>query len=364
MPLQRQLMFWAAGLLVLVLALWLLSAILLPFIAGMVLAYILDPIADALERLGLPRLVATLVILGTSVVLLVIGFLLLMPLLGDQIGKFIAYLPHVLGNLTRLFNEMAPQWLKDTLTDTGTNIPSSVSDLAGRAAVWMGSLLGSLWSGSLALFNLLSLLVVTPVVAFYMLNDWDHMVAKVDSWLPRQHADTIRSLALQINETMAGFIRGQGTVCIALGVFYAVGLSVAGLSFGMLIGLGAGFLSFIPYVGTITGAVVSIGMALVQFWPDWVRIAVVVGIFVAGQFLEGNFLSPKLGGERVGLHPVWLMFALFAFGYLFGFVGLLMAVPVAAALGVLIRFALKQYLSSPLYLGETPSAGRRSRIKE
>jgi predicted PurR-regulated permease PerM len=184
-----------------------------------------------------------------------------------------------------------------------------------------------------------------------MLNDWDRMVAKVDSWLPRHHVETIRDLARQMNEAMAGFIRGQGTVCLVLGLFYAVGLSLAGLNFGLLIGLGAGLLSFIPFVGTIVGGVTAVGMALIQFWPDWVSIAIVLAIFVAGQFVEGNFLSPKLVGDRVGLHPVWLMFALFAFGYLFGFVGLLLAVPLAASAGVLIRFALRQYLKSPLYLG-------------
>ena len=228
---------------------------------------------------------------------------------------------------------------------------SSLSDFAARVAAWVGAILASIWSGGLALVNVLSLLVVTPIVAFYMLNDWDLMIAKVDSWLPRDHAPTIRALASSIDGAMAGFIRGQGTVCLLLGLFYAVALSVAGLNFGLLIGLGAGLLSFIPYVGSIVGGVLAIGMALVQFWPEWIPIAIIIAIFAAGQFIEGNFLSPYLVGNRIGLHPVWLMFALFAFGYLFGFVGLLLAVPLAAAAGVLVRFALQQYLNSPLYLG-------------
>jgi predicted PurR-regulated permease PerM len=208
--------------------------------------------------------------------------------------------------------------------------------------------------------NLLSLLVVTPIVAFYLLTDWDRMVARVDSWLPRQHVETLRGLAREMNDAMAGFIRGQAVVCLLLGLFYAVGLSLAGLNFGLLIGLAAGILSFIPYVGSFVGFVLSIGIAIVQFWPNWIHIAVVVAIFAAGQFMEGNFLSPKLVGNRVGLHPVWLMFALFAFGYLFGFAGLLMAVPLAAATGVLTRFALRKYLSSPFYLGaDVSDAGRR-----
>jgi predicted PurR-regulated permease PerM len=361
MSLARQVRFWIIALLLLIAALWLLSDILLPFIAGLVLAYFLDPVADALERLGLPRLVATLLILVLSTLLVVTLVVLLIPVLGNQIAKFASDLPTYIKSLVALFNELAPQWLKDMLRNSGN--PDSLSDFAGRAAAWIATILASIWSGGLALVNVISLLVVTPIVAFYMLNDWDHMIAKVDSWLPRDHAETIRTLSASIDEAMAGFIRGQGTVCLLLGVFYAAALSLAGLNFGLLIGLGAGLLSFIPYIGSIIGGVLAIGMALVQFWPDWIPVVVIVVIFAAGQFIEGNFLSPYLVGNRVGLHPVWLMFALFAFGYLFGFVGLLLAVPLAAAAGVLVRFALQQYLSSPLYLGvptgETPPPPRR-----
>lgn len=363
MTLQRQVIFWTTALAVVILALWLLGDIMLPFIAGLVLAYFLDPVADALERLGLPRLAATLLILISSIVAFAVLLVLLLPVLGDQIARFATNLPGYMQTLVRLFNELAPQWLKDMLASSGTNLPASLSDLAGKAAGWLAAILTSILSGSLALVNVLSLLIVTPIVAFYMLNDWDHMVAKVDGWLPRDHHNTVRALALQIDEAMAGFIRGQGTVCLSLGIFYAVALSIAGLNFGLLIGLGAGLLSFIPYVGTIIGGVLAIGMALIQFWPDWVQVLIIIAIFAAGQFIEGNFLSPYLVGNRIGLHPVWLMFALFAFGYLFGFVGLLLAVPLAAAVGVLVRFALQQYLKSPLYLGvptqEKPAAPKR-----
>ncbi len=201
------------------------------------------------------------------------------------------------------------------------------------------------------MFNLISLLVITPLVTFYMLNDWDRMVARIDSWLPRDHVETVRAMARDINTAMAGFIRGQGTVCLILGIFYAVALIAAGLNFGLLIGLTAGILSFIPYVGAAVGGVLAIATALVQFWPDWVQILIIVAIFAGGQFLEGNILSPKLVGRSIGVHPVWLMFALFAFGYLFGFAGMLLAVPLAAAIGVLSRFLLDQYLGSKLYLG-------------
>jgi predicted PurR-regulated permease PerM len=189
------------------------------------------------------------------------------------------------------------------------------------------------------------------VVAFYMLLDWDRMVNKVDSWVPRAHVDTVRALAREINVAIAGFVRGQGTLCIILGAIYAVGLTLVGLNFGLLIGLFAGLISFIPYVGSMTGLVLSLGVAFFQFWPEWYWIAAVLAVFMVGQFIEGNILQPKLVGKSVGLHPVWLMFALFAFGYLFGFVGLLVAVPTSAAMGVLVRFALQRYLESPLYSG-------------
>lgn len=350
--LQRQIGFWAAALLVLVFLLWLLSNILLPFIAGLVLAYFLDPVADALERWGLPRFAASLAILLLSIFVLALFLVLLLPVVSDQAAKLAADLPALLNALVTRFNELAPQWIKDMLARSGTNVQGSVTDIAGRAAGWMVTLLSSVLSGGMALVNLASLLVVTPIVAFYLLEDWDVMVAKVDSWLPRDHVHTIRALASQINDAMAGFIRGQGTVCLLLGVFYAVSLSLAGLKFGLAVGLAAGFLTFIPYAGATIGGLLAIGLGLVQFWPDWTSVLIIAGIFAAGQFIEGNFLSPKLVGHRIGLHPVWLMFALFAFGYLFGFVGLLLAVPMAAAAGVLVRFFLGQYLNSKLYLGD------------
>ena len=369
MTFQRQVTFWGIAFLALILTLWLLSPILLPFIAGLVLAYFLDPVADALERLGLPRVAATTVILLLSILALVLIGLLVVPILGDQIVKFAGDLPSLMQSLLARFNDVAPQWMKDAITKSGTDIQGSISDIAGKAAGWTAMLLASAWSGGMALVNILSLLVVTPIVAFYLLADWDRLVAKVDSWLPRDHAGAIREIFSDIDSSMAGFIRGQGTVCLLLGLFYALALTIAGLKFGLVIGLGAGLLSFIPYVGALVGGVVAIGVGLVQFWPDSASILIVIGIFAAGQFIEGNFLSPKLVGSSIGLHPVWLMFALFAFGYVFGFVGLLLAVPLAAAAGVLVRFALNKYLASKLFRGvpfEMPTPAKptvRKRVK-
>jgi predicted PurR-regulated permease PerM len=351
MTLHRQVLIWSAALAVLIALMWLLSAILLPFIAGLVLAYFLDPVADALERLGLPRLAATGLILLTAILILTTALVVLVPVLNEQLARFADDLPSLIESLVARFDEFAPLWMKELVANSGANVQGSITEVAGKAAGWIVSLLSSILSGGMALVNLISLMVVTPIVAFYLLVDWDAMIAKVDSWLPRDHADVLRELARQIDAAMAGFIRGQGSVCLLLGAFYAVALSLAGLKFGLAIGLLAGFLTFIPYAGALIGGVLAIGIGLVQFWPDYVSILMIAGIFAIGQFIEGNFLSPKLVGKSVGLHPVWLMFALFAFGYVFGFVGLLLAVPMAAAAGVLVRFVLGQYLQSPLYLG-------------
>lgn len=351
MTLQRQVTVWVAALAGFIFLLWLLSPMLLPFIAGLVLAYFLDPVADALERLGLPRLAATLAILLAAILALVLVLVLLVPILGDQLRIFAGDLPQLMQTLVQRFNELAPAWVKEAIAKSGANVSGSITDWAGKAAGWGVTVLSSILSGGMALVNVVSLMVVTPIVAFYLLEDWDLIVAKVDSWLPREHQRTVRNLAREIDAALSGFIRGQGTVCLLLGAFYAISLSFAGLRFGLAIGLAAGFLTFIPYAGALIGGLLAIGVGLVQFWPDFTSILMIVGIFVAGQFLEGNFLSPKLVGKSIGLHPVWLMFALFAFGYLFGFVGLLLAVPLAAAAGVLVRFGLEQYLKSRLYLG-------------
>ena len=369
MSLKAQIVFWLGLLAVLIIGMWILGDAMTPFIAGMVLAYFLDPLADWLERLGLPRVMATALIMLVMVVVFIIMLLALVPLLVQQVSQFLDNLPGYVAALARLFDENAPQWLKDALARTSLQKEANAADMAARAGQWLVALARSLWNGSMALFNVLSLLVITPIVLFYMLNDWDRMVAAVDRWIPRQHAETIRAIARDIDAALAGFIRGQGTVCLLLGTFYAVALVAAGLHFGLMIGLVSGFLSFIPYVGSTIGAVLSIGMALVQFWPDWTQVLVIAGIFAMGQFIEGNFLTPYLVGGRVGVHPVWMMFALVAFGYLFGFVGLLLAVPMAAAVRVVLKHALATYLNSGLYLGpdgaaasaaagpEAPSAG-------
>jgi predicted PurR-regulated permease PerM len=348
---RRQLLFWIGVAVVFVVFLLMFRSILLPFVAGMILAYFLDPIADRLERLGLSRTVATTVIVIGFVLVFVLALMLFIPVLAAQLFDFIERIPGYVTRLQELIAGIDPGWLRETVGFDPASIRDNLGGLVSQGASFLSGLFTGIWNSGRTLIDLAGLFVVTPVVAFYMLLDWDRMVAKVDSWVPRDHVHTVRRLALEIDRSVAGFVRGQGTLCLILGTFYAVALTLVGLNFGLLIGLFAGLISFIPYIGSLVGLVLSVGVALVQFWPDWPWIVAVIVIFQAGQFVEGNILQPKLVGRSVGLHPVWLMFALFAFGALFGFVGLLIAVPAAAAVGVLVRFAIERYLQSPMYRG-------------
>jgi len=353
LALRRQVFFWLASAFLLALFLYVFSGILLPFVAGMVLAYFLDPVADRLERLGLSRLMATVVILIAFIVIVVLAFVILVPVLATQMADFARKLPEYLTRLQSLLTNFDPKWLEQRFGVSTTGLRDGLNSLLTSGFSLLTTVFTSIWSSGVALVSVVSLFVVTPVVAFYMLLDWDRMVAEVDSWVPRDHVETVRALARDVNTATAGFVRGQGTLCLVLGAMYATGLTVTGLNFAILIGFFAGLISFIPYVGSLTGLVLAVGVAFVQFWPDWTMVVLVACVFFVGQFIEGNILQPRLVGKSVGLHPVWLMFALFAFGALFGFVGLLIAVPASAAIAVLVRFAIARYLESPLYKGHT-----------
>ncbi|WP_370637031.1 AI-2E family transporter [Phyllobacterium chamaecytisi] len=349
---RRQAVFWTGAMLFLAFFLYIFSSILLPFVAGLVLAYFLDPVADHLQRLGLSRLLATIVILVLFVVTFALLLIILVPVLASQMSDFIVRLPSYVSRLQELIANRDSQWLKDFIGVDASVIRSSLDSLLQQGAGFLTTLLQSIWSSGKTLIDVVALFVVTPVVAFYMLLDWDRMVTEIDKLVPREHVHTVRVIARDMNKAIAGFVRGQGTVCLLLGIIYAVGLTVTGLNFGLLIGLFAGLISFIPYVGSLVGLLLALGVALVQFWPDYINVLYVALAFGVGQFIEGNILQPKLVGSSVGLHPVWLMFALFAFGSLLGFTGMLIAVPTAAAVGVLVRFVIHRYQQSPLYTGD------------
>lgn len=358
--LQRQLLFWAAVLILLIVFLVVFQNILLPFVAGMALAYALDPVADWFQRRGFSRLAATLTIVVLFVVVFVAVLVLIVPVLVNQLADFIERIPSYSARLQSLFAWALDSRLAHALGIDVESIRASLGTLVSQGTTWFTAVLRSLWNGGQAVVGAVSVLVVTPVVAFYLLYDWDRMVALVDSWIPRDHLEEVRRIARDMDATTAAFVRGQGLVCLVLGIVYAVGLMLVGLNFGLLIGLGAGLLSFIPYLGFTIGFVVSIIVALVQFLPNWLPIGGVVLVFVVGQTIEGYVLQPRLIGTRVGLHPVWLLFALFAFGLLFGFVGLLIAIPAAAAVGVLVRYGLSRYLTSAIYRGTSGEAHRKS----
>jgi predicted PurR-regulated permease PerM len=350
MKVERHVAFWLAALVVFLLLLLLLSEILLPFVAGMAIAYLLDPVANRLERFGLNRAVAALLIIGLFVVALVVILLLAVPLLAHQIASFIENVPGYIQRLQQLVTDPSRPWHK-LLGDGLPATDKSVSDFVGQGLGWLTTFLKSVWVQGQALFSLFSLIVITPVVAFYLICDWKRVVNTVDDWIPVAQRDTVRGLLREIDRAISTVVRGQLMVCVTLGAFYAVALALTGLHFGVLIGIVSGLISFIPYVGSMTGLVLAVGVALAQFLPQWTWIVVVLCIFLAGQFLEGYVLQPLLIGQTVGIHPVWLMFAILAFGYLLGFVGLLVAVPLAATVSVLARFALARYRRSDFYTG-------------
>ncbi len=354
MPFERQLVFWLATLAAIVLLLWQLSEILLPFIAGAAIAYLLTPVTDRIESIGVNRLAAALLIITLVVMAIVLLILLVAPVLGGQLSSFIDNIPGYVTRLQSLLSDPSRPWIQKLLGASFSG-DKPIGDLVTQGVGWLTSFLHSLWSGGRALVSLFSLVVVTPVVAFYLIYDWHRMIRTTDSWVPLHQRETVRQLAREIDAAIAGFVRGQTAVCLILGSFYAVALTLSGLNFGLLIGLISGVITFIPYVGSMTGLILAVGVAVAQFWPQWSSILMVLGIFLVGQFVEGNLLAPKLVGQSVGLHPVWIIFALLAFGYLFGFVGLLVAVPLAATIGVLTRFALARYRESSLYTGEKPS---------
>jgi len=349
----QRLRFWLIGFAVSLAALYLLRGMLLPFVAGMAIAYFLDPLADRMQRAGVSRTMATSLITAWFFLLVVLALVILVPIIEDQVVAFAQKVPGYIDTLNERLQPYLAELKRRLSPRDLEKLRSSAGEYAGTAMGWIGGVAKGLLTGSLAVVNVLSLVFITPIVTFYLLRDWDAIVNKVDSWLPRDHAPTIRQQFAEIDRTLAGFVRGQATVCLALGTFYGIGLTLVGLDLGLIIGLASGIFSFIPYLGSISGFVVGVGVAFAQT-GDWRLSAMVAGVFVVGQIIEGNVLTPKLVGDRVGLHPVWVMFALLACGSLFGFVGILLGVPLAAVTGVLVRFGLSRYLASPLYRGNQP----------
>ena len=339
---------WLVLLILFAAAVYVLRSVLMPFVAGIIIGYLLDPWTSRFEKWGMNRTLATILTLVLVVLVLVPSVIALVSIIDNQLGHFLDVLPQYLAafgkkaepvivSLQEKFPALETDRLRETLRGNMSN-----------GLKMLGMILRRLVSGGFAVVNIISLLLITPVVAFYMLRDWDTFVSKVDDLLPQHSKNSIEIQAREIDSILSSFIRGQLSVCVLLGTFYAVGLYAVGLDLGVLVGFVAGIISFIPYVGTIFGFVVSMAIAFAQF-DTWMPIAQVLGVFLVGQFIEGNFLTPKLVGDSVGLHPVWIMFALLAGGSLLGFLGLMMAVPVAAIIGVLMKHLVENYKGSSLY---------------
>ena len=347
---DRQTVVWIISFVVFVFLLYALSSVLTPFVAGLAVAYFLDPLADRLEGLLKSRSAATALILLTFFVAVFALGVVLFPLLQAQVTGLIARIPDAVDAAHRLLDPLVKQIEQELGAQEIQKLKDSAGAFTGAAVSWLLDVLKSLFLGGKAFVNALSLLFIMPVVAFFLLRDWDILVAKVDDLLPRASAKTIREQFAQIDATIAGFVRGQATVCLALGAIYATGLTLVGLEFGLLIGLITGLLAFVPYVGMIIGLLIAFAVALMQF-SDPISFVLVAAVFAFGQTLDAAFLTPNLVGGRVGLHPVWIIFALMAGGSMFGFTGVLLAVPVASVIGVLVRFAIGRYRQCALYTG-------------
>lgn len=357
MSLRTQVLIWVGFFAVTILMVWVFRPILLPFVLGLILAYLLNPLVNMVQRLRIARPWATAIVLLLVIAVITVIFVILVPPLAEQAVDLLAGLPGYVSDLQEMAQSIVPQLAEWLGPERMAQLEASIADIAGRSVEFAGSLTAQLAASGLNVINTIALLIITPVVAFYLLIDWEGMLKRVDDLLPRDYAEEIRGVLNDIDRAMAGVIRGQGSVVLVLCVYYATALTTVGLSYGLAIGLIGGVLSFIPYVGFAVGFVLSMTVALVQFWPDqWLFILIVFGVYLIGQFLEANVLYPKLVGQSIDINPVWLMFALFAFGLLFGFLGLLLAVPLTAIAGVLTRYGIRKYQESPLYRGRHAEA--------
>lgn len=362
LPIGWKVAFWLVALATVLFLLWLFNAILLPFVVAVVFGYLLDPLVDKVERLRIGRAGATTVILLGAVLILIVAAVFFVPMLLRQVAAFIKALPDLVKKAQDLVGVVSEQvthgWIGHTLTKFGfndngmTEIRNSASNLVNKGVAYFVTFANGLLSRGAALLDLFSLIIITPVVTFYVLLDWRRMLATIDGLVPPRNRSTVRALSSEIDDALAGFMRGQMLVCLFLAAWYGIGLSIIDLNFGLLIGIVGGVLSFVPYIGSLFVLVLALLIAVVQGWPSWHLPVTALSIVLVGQFLEGNVLSPKLVGDKVGLHPVWIIFALLGFGSVFGFTGLLVAVPVASAIGVLLRFATRRYRESPIFSGE------------
>ncbi|PWR19345.1 AI-2E family transporter [Zavarzinia aquatilis] len=357
MSARGHLFFWVGAVGIFCLLIWALAPVLLPFVVGMAIAYLLDPVVDRLDRRGISRPYGTALIMAGAVLALLIVGLALFPLLREQVIALGQALPDLIDRAQAAGRSLVDSVMAELTRQQRTAVSTGLNEVGKSAVTMLGDLASRLWSGGLVVVDFVSIMLITPVVVFYLLRDWEKIIVAIDGWLPRPYAPTIREQARLIDRALAGFVRGQLGVCLISGTLYALGWTLAGLNFGLIIGLVAGFLAFIPYVGGLVGLSLAMIVGVGEVGFDWVHLGSIFGVYLVVQGLEGTFIQPRLVGRSVGLHDLWIVFALLAGGALFGFLGVLLAVPAAAAIGVLVRFGLQRYLASRFYRGDTDHAG-------
>ncbi|MBZ6378548.1 hypothetical protein B5C34_12325 [Pacificimonas flava] len=341
---------WLVVLAILAWFFWETAAILPPFLAGLVIAYLLDPVVDRLERRKWPRWLATTCVLVLFFAIIGGALVLVAPLATSQFTALLEALPEIVGELRPHIESWYDQLNRmGTFQDMGAGILERAAEVAANVA-------RSLLVQTLAVFNVLALVIIVPVVAFYALLDFDRMTGSVQSWIPPRFAPSAARLFGEADTALSGFIRGQSLVCAALAVFYAAGWGLTGLDYALVLGLVAGILSFVPYLGAVISVALALIVGLGQFGFDWVHLILIFAVFQLGQILEGSVLTPNLIGERIGLHPLWVLFAVFAGGEIAGLVGVFLAVPVAAVVAVVVRAVMRAYLASPIYAPAARSA--------
>ena len=347
MTITRPAVFWIAISSILLLALLLLRPILMPFAIGLALAYLLVPAVERLEQVGFNRTLAASILVLLLVVIIGGGTLVMLPAIVGELRFLVAEFPRYVARMQLLVIDTSRPWLNNIISEELHSNEQLVKIATTMGGAWFDETVRVLWSSGESLISLLGLLVIVPIVSIYFLTDWNRMMTTADAWLPAHRREAARALRCEIRDAVGGFVRGQIVICLILAVFYAAALKSVGLNHAVSIGVTAGLISFVPYLGAATGFVVAMCVAIAQFWPDWIPLAIVGGIFLVGENIADYVLAPRIIGQRVKLNPIWLMFALFAFGYLFGFIGLLIAIPLAATLGVIVRFAMRELLGGP-----------------
>ncbi len=348
MSINQQIRFWLLASAAFIGLVWLLSPMLLPFVTGFAIAYFLNPIASVLYRIGIPRSMAVPLVLTAFIAVAVLVLMLIVPLFQEQITALIAAAPDYAERMKQIIVPWVTGLLNRLSPDDVDKLRTAAGEQTGEAINWVARFLRQILTSGFALFSVVTFVLITPLVAFFIMRDWDVLTRIIDDSLPRRHYDIIRAQMHKIDQTLAGFVRGQALVCLSLSIYYASALTLIGLHFGASVGLTTGLLAFIPYVGTTFGWVTSLLLAWMQT-GDWSYTLPIVGVFLFGQVIENYVLTPRLVGNRVGLHPVWVIFGLFAGASLFGFVGAMIAVPLTAVIGVLLRFGMQQYRASRYY---------------